>query len=167
MSYKNEIKRNIEMALNTNSQSDVKMISVIENMYRKALEESKKTGQSIESITYEILEGLEEGYALKPHKVEHILQHATTIIAQVIHHSAKEKIEKQYKQVTLAHTVLLDTIEAEKSHLSQSLDAFRHYAHDHGHHHFKESLHQTELNILKKIHFLSTMLKYSLPCRYG
>ena len=160
MSYKNEVKHKIEMALGTESQNDVKTMAVIENMYEKALEESKKTGQSIESITYEILEGVEEGYASKPQKIEHILQNATTIIAQVIHHSAQAKIQKQHKRVSLAHAVLLDTIEAEKAHLGESLEAFEHYAHDHGHHHFKKSLHLTEINILKKIHFLSNMLQY-------
>ncbi len=160
MSYKSEMKHKIEMALNTESQNDVKTMAVIENMYEKALEESKKTGQSIASITYEILEGLEEGYASKPQKVEHILQHATAIITQVIHHSAINNIEKQHQQVRLAHEVLLDTIEAEKIHLSESLEAFEHYAHDNEHHSFKESLRLTEINILKKIHFLSSMLKY-------
>jgi len=160
MSYKSEIKHKIEMALGSESQGDVKTIAIIENMYEKALEESKKTGQSIESITYEILEGLEEGYASEPEKVEHVLQNATAIIAEVIHHSAKAKIEKQHKQVTLAHAALLESIEAEKAHLGESLEAFGHYAHDYEHHHFQQSLHVTELNILKKIHFLSNMLQY-------
>lgn len=160
MSYKSEIKHQIEMALKSESQDDVKTMAIIENMYETALEESKKTGHSIQSITYEILEGLEEGYASAPQRVEDILQNATRIIAQVIHHGAKEKIEKQHKQFILAQEELLESVEAEKAHLSESLEAFEHYAHDHQHSHFQQSLYRTEINILKKIHFLSNMLQY-------
>lgn len=167
MSYKSEIKHQIEMALENESQDDVETMAIIEKMYEKALEESKKTGHSVQSITYEILEGLEEGYASAPQRVEHILQNATTIIAEVIQQRAKEKITKQHKKVTLAQEALLESIEAEKAHLDDSLEAFEHYAHDHKHAHFKQSLHETKINILKKIHFLSTMLQYKTTLEHS
>lgn len=150
------------MALESKSQDNVKTMAIIEKMYEKALEESKKTGQSIQTITYEILEGIEEGYASAPERVEPILQNATAIIAEVIDHSAKERIKKQHQQFILAQEALLETIEAEKAHLGDSLEAFEHYAHDHQHGHFKQSLYMTEVNILKKIHFLSNMLQYKI-----
>jgi len=162
MSYKSEIKYQIEMALSSESQDEVKAIAIIEKIYEKALEESKKTGHSIQTITYEILEGIEEGYASAPERVEPILQNATAIITEVIDHSAKEKIEKQHQQFILAQEALLESIEAEKAHLGDSLEAFEHYAYDHEHHHLKQSLHLTEVNILKKIYFLSNMLQYKI-----
>ena len=59
MSYKDDIKK--EIALTYEYKEFNKSVEVIvENIYLRALRESKLTGESIESITYSILEGLDE-----------------------------------------------------------------------------------------------------------
>ena len=163
MTYKDEIKTEIETMLKNNNES--KVIPYFKILFKKALEESKSTGQSVESITYELLEGLEEAYTLQQEKIEDILQKASQVIIDIIHDSAKNNITKKHQKVNSALDELINTVEFEKYNLKESLDAFKHYALDHNHKNFKENLINLELSVIKRINKLSNMIKYKLQIK--
>ena len=145
MSYKNELIIMIQRVPEKESIEEyrARILEKLKTLYLKALRESKKTGLSVESITYEILEGLEE--ALRQHKIEkkeieQTLQLAAESITDLIHTCAREHIRESHRNLLLATRKLQDTIEAEKGYLLESMEAFMAYAKDHTHRQFEKSL---------------------------
>jgi hypothetical protein len=134
---------------------------VIRRVYARALEESKRTGSSIESMTYEILEGIENGLSSSPELIEETLQRASLLIADLLHHSAKEDIAKKERKIALAKAALLQTVEAERQHLMESLDAFRAYAQEHQYREFQKSLHVTSSTIMQYVLKLAGEIMYN------
>ncbi len=161
MSYKDEIKGKVEAIFKEGKPDFQKITEVLKTVYTKALYESKKTGQSIESITYEILEGVEEGAKLKPEKMQEVLKNAAEEITELIHESAHECISQSHKAANIAKSRLQDTIEAEKSHLLESIEAFKSYAKDKSHHLFATGLNQTEEKVSQWIHNITDKIEYS------
>ena len=141
MSYKEEIRDLIQSLESENERFEHRIVEAVHALYLKALNESKKTGLSVESITYEILEGIEEALEhLSKTRTQKLLHAISETITQVIHSCAQENISHKYRNVQLAKEKLHDTIEMEKAHLSESLEAFKAYAEDHKHDDFAESL---------------------------
>ncbi len=141
MSYKEEIRQLIESLESENTNFENRIVETVHTLYFKALNESKKTGLSVESITYEMLEGIEEALEHLNHtRTQKLLHDISETIAEVIHSCAQENISHKYRNVQLAKEKLQDTIEMEKAHLAESMDAFRAYAKDHQHDDFAESL---------------------------
>ncbi len=163
MSYKDEIRKKVQALFKEGKFDYKKVESVLKDVYKKALYESKKTGQSIESITYEILEGIEEGVGLKSEKMQEILKNAAETITELIHESAHESIFKSHKAAFVATEKLQDTIEAEKSHLLESIEAFRAYAKDKSHHIFENNLHKTEKKVVTWIDKIADKIDYNPP----
>lgn len=164
MSYKDEV---IRQLTNISSQNDSKSVAdditrMVENIYTKALLESKKTGQSVESITYEILEGLEEGLnTIHKTEIEKVLQNASHIITDVIHKCAQENILQKHQNLKRASEILDETIEAEKAHLLESMEAFKAYAHDHTHTLFADNLYHLQDKLNELIHTVADKIKES------
>jgi hypothetical protein len=159
MSYKDEMKKKIYNILEDGEPNKTLLYTHIKNLYEKALYESKITGQSIESITYEILEGLEEYYKVQPQETEEILNHCSTIMINIVHETALKTLENKNKKIIQAKIQLIETLEVEKTHLWETLLTFKNYAQDNSHSHFKKSLHQTESDIIDKICILSDYIK--------
>ncbi|HFQ61734.1 MAG TPA: hypothetical protein ENK39_05485 [Epsilonproteobacteria bacterium] len=159
MSYKNDLKHKIASVLHHKSDSSSHPIAqTLHAIYKQALEESKQTGQSVSSITYEILEGLEESHQEHLEHIESQLSHASSVITMIIYESAQKRIEEKEKKLQQAKAQLVDTIEAEILHLLESLDTFDAYANDKSHTVFKQSLSKTKIDILEKIDVLKTLL---------
>ena len=162
MSYKEQLKDEIESILHHNPKQDA-ILRIFNNVYTQALEESKKTGHSISSITYEILEGLEES---QPHhaSLESHLSGASVLISIIIYESAKEKIDKQEKELEQIKAKLIDTIESEIFHLLESLETCNAYATDNNHNNFKQSLSKAKSDILDRVNAFKVLLtKYHTP----
>jgi transcription initiation factor TFIIIB Brf1 subunit/transcription initiation factor TFIIB len=162
MSYKDEIKTKLaELSFSDDNKGlETHINDIIKTVYRKALDESKKTGQSVESITYEILEGLEESLnSMHKNRVEDLLHSASQTITNVIHRCAQENISHKNKNVQRAINHLQDTIEAEKAHLLESMEAFKAYAHDHTHTLFAKNLHHLQEKLTKMIHTVTERIK--------
>ena len=157
MSYKAEIKemvKKIPTATNP-KELEARVTEILNTLYTRALAESKKTGHSVESITYEILEGLEEG--LNGHdkeEIETILHNASETITNLIHSCAQESIFKSNKNLQAAAENLKETIAAEKAHLLESMEAFNAFAADHKHPELTQKLHETETKVK---HLLKTV----------
>ena len=109
-----------------------------------------------------MLEGLEEGLnTLHKKRVEGLLHTASRIITNVIHQCAQENILHKNQNVKLAMEKLHDTIEAEKAHLLESMEAFKAYAHDHTHTIFAKNLHHLQENLNQMIHTVTDKIKDS------
>ena len=157
MSYKEELKDEIASILSPDvQQQDISVI--LHTLYTRALEESKKTGQSVSSITYEVLEGVEESHYEHREHIENQLIHASSIIALIIYKSAQKSIEEKEKKVQQAKAQLIDTIEMEILHLLESIETFESYAQDKSHSQFKQSLSKTKSDILDNIDTFKTLL---------
>ena len=157
MSYKEELKDEIASILSPHvQQQDISVI--LHTLYIRALDESKITGQSISSITYEVLEGLEESYYEHREHIEKQLSHASVMIALIIYKSAQKSIEEKEKKLEQAKAQLIDTIELEILHLLESIETFESYAQDKSHTQFKQSLSKTKSDILDNINTFKALL---------
>ncbi len=156
MSYKEEIREKI-MAIDVPQRPyEDAVYAIIEDVYKRALDEAKVTGQSVESVTYEILEGIHE--ALHD-KNEMILQNATDRITQIIHDNAHNCIDMSAKRAHNAHLQFQETLEREKAHLTESLDAFRAFAKEHALHKLTLHLKKTDESIKSLMYKLSEKFK--------
>lgn len=147
MSYKDDIVIKFEKLLEKGEVVESEIIKVVEQVYQNALAEGKIVGQSIESITYEVLDGIETSLHDSNEKVEEILEKAFETITKVIHESAQKDIQKVYKTAYIAEQRFHDRIDAEKANLIESLEASKSYAKDKAYHHFEKQLEETEKKI--------------------
>jgi molecular chaperone GrpE (heat shock protein) len=137
------------------------MTKILQTVYTQALEESKRTGQSVSSITYEILEAFEEahhsGYTKER---ETQLIHASTIIVKIIYENAQKSIEEKEKKLAHAHEELINTMEKEILHLLESLETFNDYANDQSHGMYKKSLSHIKSDIINKVDKFKILLAH-------
>ena len=161
MSYRIDICEKITAALQESPYNEKTIEKTIELFYLQVLKEAKITGHSVESVTYEVLEGIEEGLTTKPEKVEETLKHASRQMADIIHQSAKVTICEKKRKVHFAKVELRETIEAEKAHLAESLEAFRHYAREKSYQNFEMSLHEREKEIAGYIQKIADKFQYN------
>jgi cellobiose-specific phosphotransferase system component IIA len=115
----------------------------------------------VESITYEILEGIEEGMREAPERIEPVLQEASRVMTEILHHSAQEDICRQQKRLIHAKTALEETIEAEKLHMLESLKTFEGYAKERAYHHFEKSLLEVGHKVMRYVVKLAGEIKYN------
>jgi len=161
MSYRIDICEKITAALHESPYDEKKIEKTIELFYVQVLKEAKMTGHSVESVTYEVLEGIDEGMTKKPEKVEDTLKSASRSIADIIHKSAKKTICEKKRKVRFAKAELRETIEAEKVHLNESLEAFKHYAREKSYRKFEMSLQEREREIVEYIHKITDKFQYN------
>jgi dienelactone hydrolase len=161
MSYREDVREAIVKLLEQMPPEEGYIDREIRRVYAKALEEAKLTGASVESMTYEVLEGIEEGLATYPERIEPTLARAARVIADLLHHSATEDIARQKKRLTHAKRALEQTIEAEKTHLMESLDALHAYANDRHYPRLQESLYQTQSMVKEHILKLAGEIMYN------
>ncbi len=137
------------------------MTALIEECYREALYESKKTGQSVESMTYEILEGVGEGSLLKPEYAEEVLENILNIISATLEESAQESIYRKKRKLYWAKMQLSETIETEQSYVKEAIEACREYAKEKSLKTLEEQLHQYESKLSRNIYILAEKIKYN------
>ena len=150
MSYKKDINVLIDEVLKENIDIDEKIFSSIKLIYTKAIEESQITGQSIESITYEIMEGAEQSLSNISEK-EKILNDIAKSILELLYINIKMAITKNKRKLLLASLNYSDTIEKEKDNLLASVDTLKKYAKDNNYFVFNNDLTLIERKVSKWI----------------
>ena len=150
MSYKKDINILIDKALKENIDIDEKIFSSIKSIYTKAIEESQITGQSIESITYEIMEGAEQSLSNISQK-EKILNDIAKSILELLYINIKIAITKNKRKLLLASLNYSDTIEKEKDNLLASVDTLKKYAKDNNYLVFNNDLTLIEIKVSRWI----------------
>ncbi len=158
MSYKEEIMSMIEQIKKGEERGIEKITQAVAKVYQKALEEAQKTGQSIESITYEILEGLEEqlGSRFDKEKMAQLLHAISQKMTQIIHTFAQNRICHSEKNLQIAKERHAETVERERAHLHESMEAFKAFAADHAYETWKKKLHELEKRISDLLSSLTT-----------
>jgi len=158
MSYKDEIVEKVPEILEG---SDMRNLhDYIETLYERAVDEAKRTGQSIESMTYEILEGLDASYDAYPREIESVMASSPTIMIKVMHHAAVLSLQKSNQKVAQAKRQRTETLEAEKAYLLEALDTLKVYAQENSHAGLQKSLGQTQSDIMAKIHILVDLIEH-------
>ena len=147
--------------MENNAYSQKSMTALLEECYRKALYEAKKTGQSVESMTYEILEGVEEGSLLKPEYAEEVLENILDIISATLEESAQESIYRKKRKLYWAKMQLSETIETEQSYVTEAIEACRAYAKEKSLRTLEEQVHQYESKLSSHIYILADKIKYN------
>jgi len=150
MSYKKDINVLIDEVLKENIDIDEKIFSSIKLIYTKAIEESQITGQSIESITYEIMEGAEQSLSNISEK-EKILNDIAKSILELLYINIKMAITKNKRKLLLASLNYSDTIEKEKDNLLASVDTLKKYAKDNNYLVFNNDLTLIEIKVSRWI----------------
>jgi len=131
MSYREEIREMIAEHLKNRPLKEGSVDRIIRRVYANALEETKRTGGSVESMTYEILEGIGEGLSSYPKEVEPTLQRSMHMMLDLLTHSARVDIRKKERMLQAAQNALREAKAIERASLHASLDALRAYAHEH------------------------------------
>jgi len=162
MSYKHDIKQQIEQSIKNSAYGKKRLTELIEDYYRNALYESKKTGQSVESMTYEILEGAGEGCLVKAGCAEEMLEDILDIISNTIQESAQEHIYRKKRQLYWAEKQLSETIETEQSYVMESIEACKAYAKEKSLKTLEERLQQYESKLSGSIYILADKIKYTI-----
>jgi len=124
MSYKRVLK---EKLYRTQKQSLEEIKYIIEDIYIKALKESKKTGQSTESITYEILEGI---YEFLEDNNRYLLSSIIEYIIDITYQEAFECIKLQKRKIKEEKRRLKEISDCQKAKLKDSLNTFKLFIED-------------------------------------
>ncbi len=159
MFYKTSIKAEVAAISHDNPDLGKKVIDVLRTVYDDAIKRAKKTGESIESITYEILEGLEEGLMSKHQDIEPVLKVAADTMVELIYDHAQENIRNSQIKKDLAQEHFKETIEKEKAHLAASMETFQLYAKDKELRIFEKKLHSIETEVSQKIEAIHNTFK--------
>lgn len=150
MSYKDEIKVKLSSMLDSASKvSDGVIRQLLHEYYVASLKEAEITGQSIVSINYEILEGIEEAYHNKPNEVEEVLLHASVLMSSVLYEDSRKKIIEKERKLELAKDELQNTVRMEIWHLLESVETIEHYAQDNSHEQLEISMAKIKTDILQ------------------
>ncbi|HHD77974.1 MAG TPA: hypothetical protein ENK97_04280 [Campylobacteraceae bacterium] len=149
MRYKEEVKAKIASISDGEEAYEEQVRRIVTEIYSRALDEAKVTGESVESVTYEILEGIQEAL-LERH--EEILRRVSEEMVDIIHAHANDCIELQHKKAKAAQEAFEETIAREKAHLHESLEAFRAFAKEKSLHHFAAHLQRVEAHIKGIMH---------------
>ncbi len=131
----------------------------LKDVYKEALRESKKTGQSISSITYEILDSLEESYKRYSLDVEKNLIDSSYMILTLIHENSRVQIDTKEERFHLIKYDLIDAIEREIHILDEFLETVEEFANDSSYEIFKKSLSNLKDDTMKKIKYLKIKLQ--------
>ncbi len=169
MSYKNDVLIKIKNIIAQDEDIESEIEKFIKNDYKRLIEDYKKTGQSIEGITYEMLEGIEDGLQNSTKQSKEILKNSSKILIDTAKESAKESVEESFnlinkhkeefnkelnnidnnlnkinilfkKDLEKAYRQFYENIEHEKSHLLEVINGISIYSKDKSYNFFEESL---------------------------
>ncbi|GEM_PF-2269616 len=162
MFYKTRIKSQIASIADDSPDMNHQVMDLLQRIYDEAMTKTRKTGESIESITYEVLEGIEEGLLSKKLDIDEILNGVADVMVDLIYDHAQENIRKSQIKKELAQEHFKEAIEKEKAHLLSSMETFQLYAHEKDLPHFEKNLHLIETKVSQKIEEIHHTFKHEI-----
>ncbi len=162
MFYKTSIKSEVASISKDSPDVSKKVIDSLKRVYEDAIGGARKTGESIESITYEVLEGIEEGLTSKNHDIEDILNGVAGEMVELIYDHAQESIRRSQIKKDLAEEYFKEAIEKEKAHLLASMETFQLYAKEKELPNFEKNLHVIETKVSQKIEAIHNTFKHDI-----
>ncbi len=169
MSHKNDMRVEIKNIIKKGDNIEITIDNFIKNEYRHIIEDYKKTGQSIEGITYEILEAIEYNLQNDTKKSKEILKKSSDMIVEIAELSARNSIDESYNlvnkykqefnkeiddfnsdinkknsifknKIEKLHHRFYNNIEHEKFHLFEVMDGISIYGKDKSYKFFEDSI---------------------------
>ncbi len=162
MFYKTSIKSEVASISHDSPDMSRKVMESLKRVYDDAITKTRKTGESIESITYEVLEGIEEGLISKKLDIEDILNGAADAMVELIYDHAQENIRKSQIKKELAQEHFNEAIEKEKAHLLSSMETFQLYAREKELPNFEKNLHVIETKVSQKIRAIQNTFEHDI-----
>ncbi len=158
--YSEKMRTAVAQYLRSGRNADDAAREAIESLLPELLRDTKRVGESLESMVYEMLEGVEKGMGDVQAK-DVALQQAFERMIEIIEVCAKQDICRDRKRVTAAKAQLDERIAMEKAHLHEALEAFRHYARDTHRQSLIEKLHLLESAVVKRALSLGEKFGYN------
>ncbi len=130
--YEEEMRYTIAKLLQEKS-TDEALEEAVSDIFGRALESSKKAGVSLESVVYEIMEGVEAGLEDSNRFSESYLNHASELIVATIHKEGMKRLACEEHKMHAAQHRFNEVLALESSYLKDSMESFRQYAVDKHH----------------------------------
>ncbi len=159
MFYKASIKSKIISISDESPDMSRKVIDSLKTVYEDAIGGAQKTGESIESITYEVLEGIEEGLMFKKLDIKDIFNRIVDEMVELVYDQAQENIYRSQIKKELAEEHFNEAVEKEKAHLLASMETFELYAKEKELPNVEKNLHVVETKVSQKIEAIHNMFK--------
>ncbi len=158
MSYKKIIKEKIE-ALSEEEELENALLQILQEVYNVAVKESERTGQSIESITYEVLEGVDEALRERELAFESILKSIVERMTGIVYANAEHNIQKNRYILFLATENFNDAVERQQHHLIDTLNTCKLYARENALHSIIDRLRDVEQRVMQWIELLDNPIQ--------
>ena len=149
MSYKEEIMIMLDKEVYT-AQESVLIV------FKKALLDARRTGQSLESIVYEILEGIESHT-----KSDELLIQSIDLFIQVFLQNTKDTILHSYRNYKMTQRVHKDNIDKQYAFADEIFDTLSHYAKDNQHPELLCRCNSKKMTLVEKMHQLCKEVRYN------
>ncbi len=157
MSYKDEIKYKVGLLQKNEADFIHNLHQLLRVEYSKAIDEARVTGQSIQSITYEFLEAVEEALDSKQ---DETLDNITHIMIDILYTQANQKIQQSHAFVSFAQNEFHETLEREKAQLLELIDTFKLFAKEKSFQTFENNIYQKENLVLQWLKNISKKLNH-------
>jgi len=156
--YEEEMRHTIAKLLQEKS-TDEALQEAVSDIFGRALEDSKKAGVSLESVVYEIMEGVEAGLEDSNRFRESYLNHASELIVATIHEESMKKLACEEHKLHAVQYRFNELLALESSYLKDSMESFRHYA--------KDKHHSTLLTQLDRLETETASILGKMTERFG
>lgn len=158
--YDEKMKHTLAKLLQTKSAEEATEEAVLE-LFGKALEDSKKAGVSLESVVYEMLEGIESALRDSDNFRESYLKRASEQIVEIIHKDALQRLACEEHKMHSAQHRFNEVLASEESIIRDSMESLRHYASERGHGRFFAELEGLEMNTASMISKMAERFGYN------
>ena len=125
-------------------------------IFEKALSHAKQTGQSLESIVYEILEGVEESK-----KGEESLIQSTDNLVHVLLENAKDEMIFSYEKYMKAEAAHIENIDKQYALADEFIETVADYAKEHSHQKFLQRCQEKKSLLMRHIDEISEKVGYN------
>lgn len=151
MSCYEDTKKAVQQLFQEDRLNEKEILGIVEELFLKEIEMARKTGQRIDTILYEILDGVAESLEESKYPIEKILHKIFSVIVSALEESTKEEITQHHAHVKRAQTRLEDAVEREKNHLQEVFDVIETFSKERGFNHTDRGLDESYRKIKQLI----------------
>ena len=123
MSYKDKIKEQVKAIVASGKNVEAGIVAMVKKDYEQTVKDSKVAGQSLKKVTYDTLEGIEEGLKSTKYNTKEILKKSSDTMVEVVKKSANTSIDETNKLLEDAQAKLHKSVDNVKSAAKDKVDA--------------------------------------------
>ena len=173
MSYKERMKAEVEAIVAKGKDVDANIITMVKNDFKQIIADCKKSGTSLKNVTYETLDGIEEGLKVSGYETKKVLKESADAMVEVTKKSSdaiieisretaqkskdalNEEISKAKDGIAGVNDKIKDKMQAsyadfqektdaQKAHLQDVADGMKDYSIEKSHHLLSQSVDKTK-----------------------